>query len=484
MKIALHFKRHWKSYTILLVICLIIGLLLLAVMAPFLSYKNVSEGTKSRFSLERFYRDGEGVDRAMLMETNMSAWEERIRLMNQAEERIILSTFDMRDGESTKDIAAMLLKKADEGVKVSILVDGISGFLRMEGREFFYALSSHPNIEIKIYNMLNILQPWKTQGRMHDKYVIVDEKGFILGGRNTFDYFIGNYPTDGMSYDREVLIYNTAEKRTSENESALYQVEAYFKSMWEKEECTYFHDDEKLKDDEDVKAQLDMLYERYSKVRNERPDLFEDFDYYKHTVPTNHVELICNPTHIYGKEPVVFYELTELMKNAKEKVTIHTPYAVCNDYMYERLKEASSIVDVEMMINSVENGDNFVASSDYLRHKDELVDTGVQIYEYDGGTSYHGKSIVIDDELAIIGSYNMDLRSTYVDTELMLSVQSKELASQLLEKMDSYKADCRKVIDEDTYETPAHIQVAEVPWIKRAAWAVVGFLLQPFRILV
>ena len=196
------------------------------------------------------------------------------------------------------------------------------------------------------------------------------------------------------------------------------------------------------------------------------------------------MELIHNPTHIYGKEPVVFYELTELMKNAKEKVIIHTPYAVCNDYMYGRLKEASATVNVEMLINSVENGDNFVASSDYLRHKDELVDTGVQIYEYDGGTSYHGKSVVIDDELSIIGSYNMDLRSTYVDTELMLAVQSKALTAQLLEKMDGYKADSRKVIDENTYETPDHVQVADVPWMKRAAWAVVGFLLQPFRILV
>ena len=146
--------------------------------------------------------------------------------------------------------------------------------------------------------------------------------------------------------------------------------------------------------------------------------------------------------------------------------------------------KVSGLVDVEMMINSVENGDNFVASSDYLRHKDELIETGVQIYEYDGGTSYHGKSMVIDDELAIIGSYNMDLRSTYVDTELMLVVQSKELSAQLMEKMDGFKADCRKVIDEDTYEVPEHVKVADVPWLKRAAWKVVGFLLQPFRILV
>ena len=64
----------------------------------------------------------------MILETNLSAWEERLRLINQAEERIILSTFDMRDGESTKDLLALILEKADQGVKVQIMVDGFPGW--------------------------------------------------------------------------------------------------------------------------------------------------------------------------------------------------------------------------------------------------------------------------------------------------------------------------------------------------------------------
>ena len=57
------------------------------------------------------------VDRAMILETNLSAWEERPRLINQAEERIILSTFDMRDGESTKDLLALILGEGGSGSK-------------------------------------------------------------------------------------------------------------------------------------------------------------------------------------------------------------------------------------------------------------------------------------------------------------------------------------------------------------------------------
>ena len=60
----------------------------------------------------------------MLLETNKSAWDERIRLFNQAKERIILSTFDMRDGKSTRDLLAVLYHRAEEGIKIKIWLTG------------------------------------------------------------------------------------------------------------------------------------------------------------------------------------------------------------------------------------------------------------------------------------------------------------------------------------------------------------------------
>ena len=43
--------------------------------------------------------------------------------------------------------------------------------------------------------------------------------------------------------------------------------------------------------------------------------------------------------------------------------------------------------------------------------------TGIKLLEYEGGVSYHGKSIVVDDDLSIVGSFNMDMRSVYLDTD-------------------------------------------------------------------
>ena len=111
-----------------------------------------------------------------------------------------------------------------------------------------------------------------------------------------------------MSYDREVLIYNTNPKQRGEDESSLYQVEAYFSRMWDKKECRLFHDQENLREDHKVKSMIDMLTKRYEKLKQENPGLFRDCDYGEMTCETNKVTLLSNPTGIYGKKPVLFYD--------------------------------------------------------------------------------------------------------------------------------------------------------------------------------
>ena len=478
-------KKRW----LLLLLILFLLYLVIGATAPFFHYKTITQETKAAFSAEDFYAEEPGVDRAMILETNESAWEERLRLMNLAKERIILSTFDFRDGESPRDLLSVLLHKAENGVQVKILVDGFSGLVRMENNKVFYALSSHPNVEIKLYNPINLAAPWTTQGRMHDKYVIVDDLGYILGGRNTFDYFIGSYPTNSRSHDREVLVYNTAHGTDRSGDSSLFQVEQYFEGVWNLEVCRLFHDEAALAGQKSVIQKTEMLHERYKGLENAQPALFGSKQsalafYRNHTYEAGQITLVSNPTGIYGKEPVVFYTLTELMKRASRDVAIHTPYAVFNDYMYDTMTQVNEQVPVRMMINSVENGDNFFASSDYLRHKQDMADMGINILEYDGGTSYHGKSVVIDGELAIVGSYNFDLRSTYMDTELMLVIQSPQLAGELGSLMNSYEQDCRLLLPDGSYQIPDHINVTPAPAWKRAAWAVTGFIMQPFRFLI
>ena len=106
---------------------LLLYLLYLAAGAllPFVHTKKTGEEFKNNFEPASFYSETESVDRARVVETSMDALESRVLMIHQAEKRIVLSTFDIRDGSSCRDIFSSLLEAADRGVKVQILVDGL-----------------------------------------------------------------------------------------------------------------------------------------------------------------------------------------------------------------------------------------------------------------------------------------------------------------------------------------------------------------------
>lgn len=472
-------RKHWKLFTVLLAILYIV----VGMLAPFVWQKSVAPG-ENPYDIEDFYaekEDAESADRAHVVEENREALSLRLRMAEEAKERIILSTFDFREDESTWDLAAALYQAAERGVQVEIMVDGISGFLRMEGNPFFYALSSHPQIDVRIYNPPNPFKPWTINGRMHDKYVICDDKALLLGGRNTFRYFLGDYATNDRSCDREVLIYNTAYENGAEK-SVISQVEEYFYKVWDGAHMKVFHDSESLREKKAVKENIGKLKARYEELKEHYPESYGEYSYEEHTVSIRKATLIAGETGIYGKKPIVWDTLKNLMANAEEKVVLHTPYAVLDKQMEEGMREiAEQTEDFSMVLNSVENGDNVVASSDYRIHKKDIIETGVQLYEFDGGDSTHGKSILIDDDMAIIGSYNLDMRSTYMDTELMLAIHGEEFTKELKDCMDVFRKKCRKVLDEKNYQVPEGVEVQEIPFLKELTFRILGPLLQPFR---
>jgi phosphatidylserine/phosphatidylglycerophosphate/cardiolipin synthase-like enzyme len=455
--------------------------LILGATLPFAAAKRVSLGFAASFHTADFYGDTEGCDRAMLLETAESAWSERLRLMSMAQERILYATFNFQADESGRDLLAVLQAAADRGVQVKLLVDA----LHLDRDDAFTALAAHPNVEMKVYNRINALLPWTSQGRMHDKYVLVDDVGYILGGRNSNDLFLGTYEAAYKNRDWEVLVYNTAHGTEAGKESSLCQLETYFETIWSQEDSRLYQDAEALLEKPAVKAQTEALTQRYEGLKEEHGQLLEPFDYTAVTVPTERITLLHNPTGILAKEPWVFYSLTELMRGARESVLIHTPYAVCNRDMYNGLRAVCEAVpDVRMVLNSVENGKNITASSDYIRNKPQLLETGVSLYEYDGGSAYHGKSIAIDDELSIIGSYNLDMRSTYLDTELMLVIDSPELNAQLRACMAEFEAASKLAVDRNTYIIPEGHVPLEMSGLKRAGLQVLGYVLIPVRYLI
>ncbi len=449
-----------KAIKILIIIFgAFVSYILLGVILSYRKQPKISREYQAGFQAMDCYGDTVSCDRAYIVEDNEEALLERLKMIEQAESRVILSTFEFKADESGKDVLAALLQAAKRGVDVKILVDGWSAFLRMDGNEYFYALADMENVEVKIYNRINLFMPWKSMGRLHDKYMIVDDDLYLLGGRNTYDYFLGNHGY--KNYDREVLVYST---KPDEKESSIHQLEAYFEGVWELDVCTAF---EGRKTQKTLSAGKE-LEERYRKIKDKYPGLAEAEDYEAKTFEVNKITLLSNPTHVYAKEPTVFYSLAEIMKQSEGDISIHTPYIICNDWMYESFREiCDRNPDTVLLTNSAANNGNPFGAFDYLDNKSRLIDTGLTIYEYEGGVSYHGKSISIGDRLSIIGSFNMDMRSVYLDTELMLVIDSEDVNSQLKKNMQVYEEASVKVLDEENYEIPEGVKRQEISAEKR-----------------
>ena len=65
-------------------------------------------------------------------------------------------------------------------------------------------------------------------------------------------------------------------------------------------------------------------------------------------------------------------------------------------------------------------------------------------------------------DLSVIGSFNMDMRSAYLDTELMLVIRSKDINKQLEESMVEYERVSRQVLEDGTYRDPYHVTPIEL----------------------
>ena len=107
-----------------------------------------------------------------------------------------------------------------------------------------------------------------------------------------------------------------------------------------------------------------------------------------------------------------------------------------------------------------------------------LFRSGLEVWEYEGGYAYHGTSVLIDDDRSAVGSFNIDMRSVYLDTELMLLIDSKEINEQLGGAMQTYEHSARKANADGTYDNPYDVQpVALTPKRERRMKLIKNFLL-------
>ena len=364
--------------------------------------------------------------------------------------------------------AEHLLRAAERGVRVRVLVDDL--LVDAENKTLL-VLAAHQNVHIRIYNPnLTIgVGFWKRLGnaftnfrsinqRMHDKTAIFDNVAGITGGRNMADEYF-DFDHDYNFRDRDVLLLGKAVNDMTEN----------FEEFWNSE---FAHPVEAILEDEhhtitnpEVDEYTRQLHAYAMNPKNFEPQIREAIATIDGFFPALLRAMSWEDARFISDSPGKNAgdsglggggESTQLLidavRDAKSSVLIQSPYVIMPEGGIELLEQlVDRGVRIRISTNSLASTDNIPAFGGYYGQRDDLLEAGVELYEFKPHPAIeyelverypriaennpifalHAKSMVIDDETVFIGTFNLDPRSANLNTEVGLLVDSRELARQL-----------------------------------------------------
>lgn len=405
-------------------------------------------------------------DRVALIESGEDAIFVRLNMLENAKETIDISYYTLTEGRSVDLVLASLLEAADRGVQVRIILDGIFHNLKGEWKPVRYAFIEHPNIQFKLYEPFKILQPRVWNDCLHDKLIIVDKELVLIGGRNIGDkYFDKDSATSQYSKDRDVIVYNSD---VNDLNSSVLAINDYFEEVFTYKHSKLVVDDlsgRKLKkatlNSEKLKADNKAHKAQYAKE-------MEPIDWLFKTQKTNGVNFVYNPIGRGNQNPKVLQKLLSLASNAKESVTIQSPYIILSRNIKHYLKDYDLNLDkMEILTNSMASSPNPIAYAGYSNSRKTLIDSGISIYEHQGPESLHGKSYVYDNKISAVGSFNFDARSSFINSEVMVIIYSEDFADKLMGHINSDLDNSLKLKDDLTYEVDESLKPAKISFIKK-----------------
>ena len=443
---------------------------------PYAGDIKVSAATKAAFSADNFYGENGCAERIMLLEDSGEAFRHRINIIKSAQKEIYFSTYITHDGAAAKIFYSALLAKADEGVKVNILVN--ANFFKTP-KEIKYALVTHKNIDYYEYNPINFSKIHYSNVAMHDKILLADDKYLIFGDRNIGDKYY-NFPDCDEKYflGSDLFIYNPDENFAG----AIVDTKAYFHALID---CSFTKKRElisknKMKSGEKRKGEMTAVYNDYIAGTD-----FSDIDYGTSTIAVNKITLISNPIEGAKKEPIVAYNLYRLAKES-DRVVIQSPYLTLTKKDLGRLRDiADNTEEFIILTNSLATNDHIPSFYNYYALRQRVVDTGIEIYEFqEADYSLHSKTFLFDGRLTAIGSFNLSERSVRIDTETMMIIDSTEFNEQIEAYYARYKARSLRVNGQNEYDSDENVAPAEFSNVTRFFEKMFGYILNAIIFLL
>jgi putative cardiolipin synthase len=413
-----------------------------------------------------------------VLDTGAEALLARAWLADHARESIEVQYFIWSTDNIGILAAEALLRAADRGVRVRVIVDDL--MINAPDKSLI-ALSRHPAIDIRIYNpqtsvgvplqkrLLNVVTNFRgVNQRMHDKTLIVDGKIAITGGRNmAAEYF--DYNQTYNFRDRDVLLLGEVVK----------DVRASFERFWSS----------------DLSAKVEELYDGLGLMQKsvrvddaEVRQIYGDLRDYARSpanfAPEVRGAIAATPTSFgrlakqmsWGKVEFISDRpgknessiglggggrttttLARLVESARERVVIQSPYLVMSDEAIALFRRTIARgVKVLVNTNSMASTDNLLAFSGYRNQRDQLLQIGLQIFEYRPDPqlqrnmmqrsptatektpvfSLHAKTMVIDSSIVFIGTFNFDPRSENLNTEVGAIIYDAAVAQAIESAID------------------------------------------------
>lgn len=295
-------------------------------------------------------------------------YEQLFADIKQARECVFVEFYTIHHDAVGEAFVAALTERAASGVDVMVMCDFIANL--STPRKMFQSLIEAGGKVIRV-------KPYFTHYRSHRKIVTIDHKIAYIGGMNIGKQYADMAKVKTPWRDTQVRLKG----------ECVNVLDEYFLTDWL---CV---------------------------VR--RKDWAQTVDYASKVTarPGKATENLCQ--FIVGgvdtnKESVKMCYLS-MIRSAKKKIRIQTPYFIPDHSILDALKTAAATgVEIELMIPGISA--SFFLDPVTTYYCGQLLEYGAKVYKYRG--YIHAKTMVIDEELCCIGSVNMDMRSLLVDDEI------------------------------------------------------------------
>lgn len=384
----------------------------------------------------------------------------RIVLAELAQRSLDVQYYIWHDDLTGRHFAHALLRAADRGVRVRILLDDLGVNAR---DEVLLNLDAHPNIEIRLFNPIasrsfrnaSALADFsRVNRRMHNKAFVADNQAAILGGRNIGDEYF-DASGDVAFRDLDVLTIG----------ASVPEVSRAFDTFWNSEVSYPVSSLSELKGGVADLPQLRAMLAAFIEAEKNSPyigaarqALLDDMTAgrYRFTWGKAHLlydapdKVLHPPERVEG---TLLPQFGSLGLQAQRSLLIVSPYFVPGESGVRWLAEqVQRGVAVTVLTNSLAATDVSAVHAGYQRYRRDLLEAGVRLYEIKadapeqgrkkkqvGGSraSLHAKTFVFDRSAVFIGSMNLDPRSIQLNTEIGVLCESPELAAFLAQGVES-----------------------------------------------